>query len=302
MTTPAYETDEPVLYERRGAVAWIMLNRPKFGNAQNAQMLYALDAAFARAAADDAVRAIVLGGMGRNFSGGHDIGTPGRDVDVSAAARHTLWGDHVDLPGAAKAYVREQEVYLGLCRRWRDLPKPTVAAVQGACIAGGLMLAWVCDLIVATEDAMFADPVLSVGIPGVEYFAHAFEMHPRVAREFLYLGQKMTAGRAYQLGMVNRVVPAEALEATVTDICERLAALPPFGITLAKQAFNLVDDLQGKRNALEAAFNIHHLAHAQAQLTTGSYLGGLNAGSIAEALGTRPQPADSPPPAESTED
>ena len=58
-----------------------------------------------------------------------------------------------------------------MCRRWRDIPKPTIAAVQGACIAGGLMLAWICDLIVATDDAYFSDPVVRMGIPGVEYFA-----------------------------------------------------------------------------------------------------------------------------------
>ena len=82
--------------------------------------------------------------------------------------------------GVESRYARELEVYLGMCRRWREIPKPTIAMVQGACIAGGLMLAWGCDLIVAADDAFFADPVVRMGIPGVEYFAHPWVMGPRV--------------------------------------------------------------------------------------------------------------------------
>src|SRR4030095_14457293 len=105
---------------------------------------------------------------------------------------------NVNKPAAELLYTREQEQYLGMCRRWRDAPKPTVAMVQGACIAGGLMLAWVCDLIIASEDAFFQDPVVRMGIPGVEYFAHAYELPPRIAKEFLLLWDCMTAQRAAQ--------------------------------------------------------------------------------------------------------
>ncbi len=150
-------------------------------------------------------------GTGKHFSAGHDIGTPGRDIARTFDRAH-LVPDHVGRPGAEMLYTREQEVYLGMCRRWRDVTKPTIAMVQGACIAGGLMLAWVCDLIVASDDAFFQDPVSRLmGIPGVEYFAHAFELPPRVAKEFLLLGDRMPAGRAYDLGMVNKVVPREDL-------------------------------------------------------------------------------------------
>ncbi|MBF7015246.1 enoyl-CoA hydratase (plasmid) [Novosphingobium resinovorum] len=280
--TPVYETDEPVIYERLGAVAWLTLNRPGFANSQNGQMLYALDAAFARAVDDEDVRAIVLRGAGKHFSSGHDIGSPGRDVDLPPRAAVTLWGDHTKLDGAARQYTREQHLYLGMCRRWREIPKPTIAAVHGGCIAGGLMLAWVCDLIVATQDAFFSDPVLRMGIPGVEYFAHAFEMHPRVAREFVFLGERMSAQRAYELGMVNRLVPAEALTEEVSTLAERLAAMPPFGMTLAKQAFNRAEDQMGKHATMDTVFNIHHLAHAHAQMTTGSAISGKNARSMAD--------------------
>jgi enoyl-CoA hydratase len=276
-----YETTEPVLYSVRDNVAWISLNRPTFANAQNTQMTYALDDAFSRAAADDDVRAIVLKGEGKHFTAGHDIGSPGRDVDLDFPHHRSNWGDYADKGGAEKAYVREQEIYNSMCRRWRDIPKPTVAAVQGACIAGGMMLAWVCDLIVASEDALFADPVLQMGIPGVEYFAHAFEMHPRIAREFLFLGQKMSAERAYQLGMVNRVVAREALDETVAEICARLVKIPPFGMKLAKQAFNHAEDVVGKRSVIDATFHMHHLAHAHNQLVTGNTNGGYDARSMA---------------------
>src|SRR5690606_19931128 len=150
--TAVYETDAPVLYASAGGVATITLNRPQYNNAQNGQMTYALDAAFRRAVDDDAVKAIVLRGAGKHFCAGHDIGTPGRDVNRPHERVH-LWWDHTNKPGGEFLYAREQEVYLNMCRRWRDLPKPTIAAVQGACVAGGLMLAWVCDLIVASDDA-----------------------------------------------------------------------------------------------------------------------------------------------------
>jgi enoyl-CoA hydratase len=277
-----YETDEPVLYAADGGVATITMNRPAFNNAQNSQMTYALDAAFRRAVDDDAVKAIVLKGAGKHFSAGHDIGTPGRDLHKSFD-RKLLWPDHVNKPGAELLYTREQEVYLGMCRRWREIPKPTVASVQGACIAGGLMLAWVCDLIVASEDAFFQDPVVRMGIPGVEYFAHGFELPPRVAKEFLLLGERMPAARAYSFGMVNKVVPRDELEAETRRIAERLAEMPRLGLSLTKQAINHVEDLRGKRTAMDAVFHMHHFAHAQNDLVSGDSLAGLTGKSMASA-------------------
>jgi enoyl-CoA hydratase len=277
-----YETAEPVLYAVEGAVAWITMNRPAFNNAQNSQMTYALDAAFRRAVDDDAVRVIVLRGEGKHFSAGHDIGTPGRDLHKSFD-RKLLYPDHTNKPAAELLYTREQEVYLGMCRRWRDVPKPTIAMVQGACIAGGLMLAWVCDLIIASEDAFFQDPVGRMGIPGVEYFAHAFELPPRVAKEFIYLGERMSAARAYQFGMVNRLVPRATLLDETQKVATELATRPRLGNWLIKQAINHVEDLRGKRTAMDAVFHMHHFAHAQNDLTSDSSLGGLDAKSMAAA-------------------
>ncbi|MBO9549375.1 enoyl-CoA hydratase [Pseudomonas sp.] len=276
------QADEVVLYEVRGAVALVTMNRPEYHNAQNSRMTYALDKAFARACADDAVKVIVLRGAGKHFSAGHDIGTPGRDVDQSFD-RVSLWYDHVGKPGGEFLYAREQEVYLGMCRRWRDMPKPTIAMVQGACIAGGLMLAWVCDLIVASDDAWFRDPVVRMGIPGVEYFAHVHELNPRIAKEFLLLGNPMPAARAYQMGMLNRVVPREQLEQETLAMAEQVAQMPRLGLQLAKQAVNNAEDLMGKRATMDMVFGLHHFAHAHNELACGDRLGGHDARSMASA-------------------
>ncbi|WP_448089788.1 enoyl-CoA hydratase [Pseudomonas azerbaijanoccidentalis] len=273
---------EVVLYEVRGAVALVTMNRPEFHNAQNSQMTYALDAAFRRACDDDEVKVIVLRGAGKHFSAGHDIGTPGRDVDKTFD-RASLWYDHVNKPGGEFLYAREQEVYLGMCRRWREMPKPTIAMVQGACIAGGLMLAWVCDLIVASEDAYFADPVVRMGIPGVEYFAHVHELNPRIAKEFLFLGERMPAPRAYQMGMLNRVVARDELEQQTFDIAGRIAQMPRLGLQLSKQAVNNAEDLMGKRATMDMVFGLHHFAHAHNELVSGDRLGGYDAKAMASS-------------------
>ncbi len=281
-TEITYETGQPVKYETEGPIAWISLNRPSFNNAQNSQMTYALDDAFKRAVDDDAVKVIILRGEGKHFSAGHDIGSPGRDV-YKSFDRRLMWADHVNKPGAEMLYTREHEVYLGMCRRWRDIPKPTIALVQGACVAGGLMLAWVCDFIIATEDAFFQDPVIRMGIPGVEYFAHGFELPTRIAKEFLLLGERMKAQEAHRYGMVNRVVARDGLEGAGREMAERLASFPRLGLWLGKQAINHVEDLRGKRTAMDAHYHMHHFAHAQNDLVTGDRLGGLDAKKMAAA-------------------
>jgi len=277
-----YETSEPVLYTVADGIATLTMNRPDFNNAQNSQMTYAMDAAFRQAVDDDNVKVIVLRGAGKHFSAGHDIGTPGRDIN-KPFDRQSLWWDHTNKPGAEQLFVREQEVYLGMCRRWHDIPKPTIAMVQGACVAGGLMLAWVCDLIIASDDAFFQDPVVRMGIPGVEYFAHAHELNPRIAKEFLFLGDRMKADRAYMMGMVNRVVPRDELEAQTYDIAARIAKQPRLGLALTKTVINRVEELQGLRTTMDVAFGYHHFAHAHSQSLGAGTLGGHDAKSMVQA-------------------
>jgi enoyl-CoA hydratase/carnithine racemase len=272
-----------VLYERRGSTALVTMNRPEYRNAQNSKMTYALDDAFYRAVADDEVKVIVLAGSGDHFSAGHDIGTPGRDWETSYERRAALQWDHVGRTGGELRWAREQEVYLGMCRRWREIPKPTIAMVQGACIAGGLMLAWICDLIIASEDAFFADPVVRMGLPGVEYFAHPWVLGPRHAKEFLFLGERMPARRAYELGMVNRIYPRAELEPATFDVAAAIARMPRFGLTLVKKAVNQAEDLMGLHAGLDSVFGLHHFGHAHNAETSADPLGGLDARAMRDA-------------------
>ncbi|MFC0541993.1 enoyl-CoA hydratase [Kutzneria chonburiensis] len=279
-------TEEAVLYHRDGAIATVTMNRPRYRNAQNSVMTYALDAAFEQAVNDDEVKVIVLAGAGDHFSAGHDIGTPGRDVDVSYERKAVLWWDHVDKEGGDQRFARESEVYLGMCRRWREIPKPVIAMVQGACIAGGLMLAWVCDLIVAAEDAFFADPVVRMGIPGVEYFAHPWMLGPRAAKEILFTGDRFSAQRAYEWGMVNRVVPRAELQETVIALASRIAKMPRFGLALAKKAVNQSEDQMGLRAGMDSVFGLHHLAHAHNAEVSKDSLAGMDAKAMRGAGGS----------------
>ncbi len=278
------ETDV-VRYEVRGQTAVITLNRPRYRNAQNSAVTYALDAAFTRAVSDDNVAVLVLAGEGDHFCAGHDIGTPGRDIDASFERKAVMWWDHVGKQGADNRYAREMEVYLGMCRRWREIPKPSIAMVQGACIAGGLMLAWVCDLIVASDDAFFADPVVRMGIPGVEYFAHPWVLGPRFAKEMLFTGDRFDAARAYQLGMVSRVVPRPELAAATFELADRIAGMPAFGLALAKRAVNQCEDQMGMRNGMDSVFGLHHVAHAHNAETGADSLAGMNARTMKKASG-----------------
>lgn len=266
-----------VLCSHEGPVAWVTMNRPEFGNAQNSAMTYALDAAFTAAVDDDGVRVIVLSGAGDHFSAGHDIGTPGRDVDRAFERRAALWWDHRGRDDIDGRFARETEVYLGMCRRWREVPKPMVAMVHGGCIAGGLMLAWTCDFIIASDDAFFSDPVVRMGVPGVEYLAHPWVTNARAAKEMLFTGDRYDARWAEERGMVNHVVPRADLKDHTRSLAERIAQMPPFGLALAKRAVNQAEDAQGLRQGTDAAFGLHHVGHAHSALTTGDALGGMNA-------------------------
>ena len=281
----APDEHDVVTYEVLDATAVITLNRPRYRNAQNSAVTYALDAAFQRATNDDAVAVIVLAGAGEHFCAGHDIGTPGRDIDTSFERKAVIWWDHVGKPGADNRYAREMEVYLGMCRRWRELPKPTIAMVQGACIAGGLMLAWICDLIVAADDAFFADPVVRMGIPGVEYFAHPWVLGPRFAKEMLFTGDRFSAARAYELGMVSRVVPRSELADATFELAGKIARMPQFGLALAKRAVNQCEDQMGMRNGMDSVFGLHHVAHAHNAETGADSLAGMDARSMKKASG-----------------
>ncbi|UGQ11939.1 enoyl-CoA hydratase [Yinghuangia sp. ASG 101] len=254
-----------ILYEAADRVAVITLNRPEVANAQNVELLDALDAAWTRAEEDDDVRVIVLRANGKHFSSGHDI----KGAGGSTGGKYTL----------EQIVAYETRRYLGYCLHWRNVPKPSIAAVQGKCIAGGLLLCWPCDLIVAAENAEFSDPVALMGIGGVEYHGHTWELGARKAKEMLYTGRSVTAREAEQAGMVNRVVPLDSLDAETMDLAHRIAQMHPFALRQAKRAVNQTLDIQGFHAAVQSVFDIHQTGHGNALSTVGypvmTQLGGM---------------------------
>jgi enoyl-CoA hydratase len=253
-----------VEYEVRDRVAVLTLNRPDQRNAQNAPLLKELDEAFDRAVADSAVRVIVLQAKGKHFSAGHDLSD---EAQNGPPWDHMF--DDVKENGLLEMYKWELGHFFGYSRKWRDLPKPTIAAVQGACIAAGLMLAWPCDIIIAADDARFGDPVVRMGIGGVEYHAHSWEFGPRKAKELLFTAGFIDAEEAHRLGMVNRVVPRDELEAAALAMANEIAQMHPHALLMAKRAVNQSLDAQGQHQALQSAFDIHSLGHANAWIVSG---------------------------------
>lgn len=250
---------QTIIYDHpASAVARITLNRPEKRNAQNRRMTYELDDAFRTAAFDDEVKVVVLAAAGPHFSAGHDL----QDTDAEFSHDPVGLAGGWSKPGAEGYMALEEEIYFRMCRRWHDLPKPTIAQIHGRTIAGGLMLAWVCDLIVASEDATFSDPVVAMGVNGVEWFSHPWELGVRKAKEMLFTGAEVSAADARALGMVNHVVPRDELESFTLKLAMRIAERPSFALKLAKLSVNQALDAQGFWTAQQAAFNLQHLGHS----------------------------------------
>jgi enoyl-CoA hydratase len=256
VTEPSYtriRTDRPV-----DGVSRVVLARPEAANAQDTRMLYELNDAFERACADPDVRVIVIAADGKHFSSGHDL----RDREPMSSFDTVLPYGEFDAPGQEGMMAREQEKYLGFCWRWRNLPKPTVVSVQGKVIAGGLMLVWPFDLVIAADDAEFMDPVVAFGVNGHEYFVHPYEVGARKAKQMLFTGEALTAAEAHRLGMVNEVVPRAELEEATLALAARIARQPLMGLKLAKLSVNQALDNMGMWNTVQAAFGLHHLGHS----------------------------------------
>ena len=259
LETIRYEQPEP-------RIARIVLNRPERANAQNMQMLYELNTALDRAAQDDEVRVIVIAAEGKHFSSGHDL-SGANDWKLDEVGVGT-WGGF-RAPGIESNWGREEEAYFGLCWRWRNIPKPTVVAVQGKVIAGGLMLVWPFDIVVASEDATFQDPVVAFGVNGVEYFGHPWEFGVRKAKELLFTGRAITAKVAQELGMVNRVVAKDRLADEALEIAREIAVQPLMGLKLAKESVNQMQNAQGLYTSLRAAMGLQQMGHANNHMVHG---------------------------------
>jgi enoyl-CoA hydratase len=247
-------------------VGRVTLARADKRNAQDRRMLYEIDAAYAAAMRDDAVKVVVLAADGPDFSSGHDL----RDAEPLSGFDTVTGAGGFDQPGQHGMMAGEEEIYLGLCWRWRNMPKPLIAQVQGRVIAGGLMLVWPCDLIIASDDALFSDPVVAFGVNGHEFFVHTWELGARKAKEMLFRGRFLTAQECHRLGMINHVVTRDELEAFTLEIAAEIAQRPAMGLRLAKMAVNASLDAQGQWNAVQSAFAMHHIGHANARIVHGT--------------------------------
>ncbi|TAJ26343.1 MAG: enoyl-CoA hydratase [Reyranella sp.] len=244
------KTYSTLLQAQDGAVRTITTNRPEVLNAQSRILLEELDDAFAAAVDDNSVKVIILAGAGKHFSAGHDLGSPEEMEDQKKTPLE---------PGFKGEYRRLWERFFENTMRWRDLPKPTIAQVQGYCIMGGMMIASACDIIIASEDAQFADRAVKWGGSHVQYFSMPWELGPRKTKEYLFTGDFIGAREAERLGLVNRVVPREKLEAETMAFAQRVAERDPYALKLAKASVNETQDAQGWKQAMENAFKNYML-------------------------------------------
>ena len=229
-----------VLYATDGPIANITLNRPRYRNAQSYQLLDELDAAFGRAMDDDAVKVVVLRGAGGNFSSGHDLGTP---EIVAYRQELGIPDEGIDWYEAFRHY------HLDITLRWRNLPKPTIALVEGFCIFGGWMIAAAMDIIFAHRDSLFlpASPL--------EYASVPWDIGIRKAKEICFEFRFLPAAEAMELGFVNRIYDSvEELETETRNYALRVAENSRAALRMSKLVINKAQDLQGFSNGMEGGF------------------------------------------------
>ncbi len=217
------------------------------------------------AEANDVVRVIILGGMGPMFSSGHDLGSDQAKLEMSRGPdQHiTARTNGGNREGAEKRMLQEWHYFYQNTLRWRNLRKITLAQVHGTVYAAGLMLMWACDLIVAADTAMFADPVgVRLGMCGMEYFAHPWEFGPRRAKELMLTGDSISAEEAHRIGMVTKIFTEKDLAERTLSYARRIAARPTVTSLLIKESVNQTVDNMGFFNALQACFTLHQLNHS----------------------------------------
>jgi enoyl-CoA hydratase len=246
-----------VQFDIEDRVGIITLDRPDAANAQSQPVLTELDEAWKMADQDPEVKVIVFRSTGKHFSAGHDMNPK------------PLPTDRPDKNQPDVMYDRETRRYLHFAKTWRQVPKPSIAAVQGKCVAAGLMLCWPCDLIVAADNAEFSDPVLYMGICGVEFHGHTWEFGARKAKELLFTGGSINAEEAREIGMVNKVVPLDELMPATLELAHRIAQQDSFALRMAKRAVNQTLEIQGFTAAIDACFDLHQLGHVRATAETG---------------------------------
>jgi enoyl-CoA hydratase/carnithine racemase len=236
--------DGVVLYETRGPAAWITLNRPDKLNALSAEVVRELRAGVRRAAADDDVKVLVLTGAGRAFSAGYDLAEEAASRIEGAEQWRRVLADDVEMT----------------LELW-SLPKPTIAAVRGWCVAGGCELAMACDLVVAAEDARFGEPEIRYG-SGPPTLLMPFVIGQKKTNELLFTGDTIDAADAERLGLVNRVVPSDELEQAIGDLVRKIAPTPLPVLRLTKLALLRAYEAMGLRSAVLSNLDLSAILNA----------------------------------------
>jgi enoyl-CoA hydratase len=244
---------ETIRYEVDGAVGTITLDRPEVANAQDTRLIDELDAAFDAADADDDVRVVILAAAGKHFSSGHDLKALVGQVEADE------WRRMRETPEGK--FRHEKVMYFDRCVKIYNFRKPTIAAVQGSCVAAGLMLACMCDLIVAADDATFSNPVLRMTGAGVELLVEPWELGMRKAKEFLLTADTIDAAEAWRLGLVNKVVPRDELVTATREMADKIALVPPVTAERVKDSINRTFEFMGKSHSWHYHFMAHHFTH-----------------------------------------
>ena len=237
-------TESLVLYEGRGPAAWLTLNRPEKLNALSFALVGELRAAIRRASEDDEVKVVVLTGAGRAFSAGFDISEEADSRIEGAEQWRRILADDVELT----------------LELW-SLPKPTIAAVRGWCLAGGCDLAMACDMIVAADDARFGEPEIRYG-SGPVTLLMPFLLGQKKTNELLFTGDAIDAAEAERIGLVNRVVAAEELDEAVEELVRKIAPTPLPVLKLTKLALLRAYEAMGLRSAVLANLDLSAILNA----------------------------------------
>jgi enoyl-CoA hydratase len=233
-----------VLSDRRGPVLWLTLNRPEKLNALSYALVRELRAALRAAGADDEVKVVVVTGAGRAFSAGYDLSEEAESRTEGADGWRRILADDVELT----------------LELW-SLPKPTIAAVRGWCLAGGCELAMACDLIVAAEDARFGEPEIRYG-SGPVTLLMPFLLGQKKTNELLFTGDAIDAAEAERIGLVNRVVPEDELEQAVEGLVRKIVPTPLPVLRLTKLALLRAYEAMGLRSAVLANLDLSAILNA----------------------------------------
>lgn len=232
-----------VTVEKNGAVFHVVLDRAEKRNALTSDMLVAIQDALQSAEQDADARVVVLRARGPDFCAGFDLSR------LRSEER------------PEERMLREEAELYNKALALRNFPKPTIAAVQGGCIAGGLLFSQMCDLIVASDDAYFYNPLVRMGGVGLEVLMEPWDLGIRQAKRYLFTGERIPAAVALKFGMITDLAAPQSLEQTTNDLAAKIAAMPPMTVRLLKKSLNRTQDLMGMRASLEFHFALHEFGH-----------------------------------------